>query len=94
MTVDAEWKVYYPGQKVICPGRTIADRRGDQRDGDRRHPCQRVFVRVGQGEIYRIRWLGDRETPAPEHSTATSHRCRDCGAVFEVKVEHINSKSA
>lgn len=68
---------------------------GDRRVGIRPPPehltlCRSVFVRVGTGEIYRLRWLGDRWTPiTPGCTSSSTSKCKDCGTLFEVQVERM-----
>lgn len=83
------WRTYYAGQVVYCPGRLVGDRRRVSRDHDRRDECRRSLVRVGMGEIWRVRWLGNKEQLAAVTFSVTTHRCRDCGTVCEVNVEKI-----
>ena len=99
-TYYAGQAVLCPGVKLNAAGRAERrqqlERRHEPREpADRRElpqphqltRCEDVFVRVGFGNIWRIRWLGDRWNPVPPCS-GTTHKCA-CGTVFEVEVERV-----
>ncbi len=85
--VSAEWKTYCQGERVKCPGRRLGSgRRAHDRGPERRQECRRIFVRVGLGETYQVRWLGDREHPIRVATQGSTMECWDCHALVEVQV--------
>jgi hypothetical protein len=60
-------------------------RRGADRGYERRQECRRIFLSVGVGEIYHIRWIGDKENPVPAAIVGSKIECWDCRTWIEIK---------
>jgi hypothetical protein len=81
-----DWRTYYPGQLVKCPGHRVGSgRRARDRGSDRRQECRRVFLSVGLGEIYHVRWIGDKQNPVPVAIVGSKILCWDCDTWVEIK---------
>lgn len=93
-----------PGVKLgKAERRRLRDRREDDR-GERRYGqppapelltrCQAVFIRVGLGWVWRIRWVADPWHELPSGLLVNTHMCRDCHTVFEAEAERVTSARA
>lgn len=97
MTAPApEWRLYQPGQSVLCRGTLQKrDRRqgfrrdDDTRDRDERRrqprPCHEVILRVGQGRAKRVRVVGRLGRPLPSGIRGDTHACKLCGTISELE---------
>lgn len=81
------WRLYQPGQKIICPGMRKEERRKHPREGYERRvdarPCQATIWHVGRLEVIYFRVVGDRDRPMPHDVENGTHRCR-CGLIVEM----------